>query len=159
MRLFLSFCRQKVSVSFTRPSFILLSLFSCGTTLADWRSRLAPSSTVLSQLHVRCAELCFYEQLKCPHSLFFPSCCLSPTMFCLISAHLSSTSLFSGVKSRIVTKATPSKEHATVSGIPITNFSESVGWGGDHIKKPLWGLTLLPCSGQCQDSYMALKSK
>lgn len=64
----------------------------------------------------------------------------------------------SGVKSRIVTKATPSKEHATVSGeIPIINFSESVC--GGHIQKSLRGLTVLLVSGQCLDINVALESK
>lgn len=53
--------------------------------------------------------------------------------------------LSSGVKSRTATKATPSKEHAIVSGITITNVSKGVCVCVRvrcHIKRALWGLNL-----------------
>lgn len=58
------------------------------------------------------------------YSLFVVTFSFISFLFCPMSFPLFSTCL-SGVKWRVVTKATPSKEHATVSGNPITNVTHS----------------------------------
>lgn len=69
----------------------------------------------------------------------FPLLLLFQIYFFFFHLHSSVLHLsLSGVKWRIVTKATPSKEHATVSGIPITDFSKcGGGGGGSHYEEAL----------------------